>query len=214
MEPLASRRSCTAVRLLLLGFALTGLLGAGCMNLHKHALDKSTTAAPGEAVRLVTAWDNKMIFAPDTTRGGAMMPGIMGRMYLFGPDGGVPLEAKGGLIVDMYDHTLLTPGATPKLLEVWRIDPDSLKLLVKKDLFGVGYSIFLPWSTYRTDIQRVNLMIRYEPLQGAPLLTQSNPFSVDHSATREQQKNGQGIPMLPPISQAAPAPTSLGRPGS
>ena len=62
-----------------------------------------TPAKTGEAARLTVAWNNKIIYAPDPTRGGDPMPGLLTRVYLFGPDQTVPLVGNGELLVAVWD---------------------------------------------------------------------------------------------------------------
>ena len=67
-----------------------------------------------------------------------------------------------------------------------RIDKDTLKRLRKKDFIGEGYTIFLPWATYKPEITRVQLKARYEPSKGSPLYASSAPFTlnIDESAIK------------------------------
>jgi hypothetical protein len=125
---------------------------------------------------------------------------------LFGPEVGAPLVGDGSLIVDLYDLTPRGPGSEPVMLQEQRYDPETLKRFVKEDLFGMGYTIYLPWLTYRTDITQVNLILRYDPAKGQSLLHQSGALTVDHAATKELealQAKGKGPPMAQP--GAAPA---------
>ena len=142
-----------------------------------------TPAKDGQAARLTTAWNNQVLYAPDPTRGGAAMPGVLGRLYVFGPDEGIPLKGDGELIVDLWDHTPVRAGGEPKLLEVWRFDRVGLAKMTKRDIIGEGYSIFLPWSTYNVDIRQVHMIARYTSADGRVLMSAPASLSVDHSAT-------------------------------
>ena len=46
------------------------------------------------------------------------------------------------------------------------------------DLVGWGYSLFLPWATYKPEINRVHLKVRYLPLKGGPLYAASAPMTL------------------------------------
>src|SRR5262245_15908433 len=115
--------------------------------------------------RVVVRWLNEVRFAPDTTKGGQLTPGIVGRVYLFGQDVGVPLEGDGALHVELADASQ-TP---PKQLEQWDMDATTVRQLLRKDPFGQGYSIFLPWATFRPDLTRVEMKLAYQPKQGPTL---------------------------------------------
>jgi hypothetical protein len=110
-----------------------------------------------------------------------MMPGIVGRVYLFGKDIAFPLQADGSLYVELAE----IDNGQPKVLEQWSIDALTMAKLQRKDAIGAGYSLFLPWGTYRPDISHVQLRVAFQPakggtpLYGAPssvVLTRGDPF--------------------------------------
>jgi hypothetical protein len=129
------------------------------------------------------AWNNKVLFVPDPTKGGVPAPGLTGRLYLFGAMPDYPFIGDGSLVVDLFDDTP-RPGETPvqggKHIEQWRIDPVTLKRLAKKDTIGDGYTLFLPWGTYKPEIQKVHLITRYEPAKGNPIFASPNSLMLDH----------------------------------
>ena len=159
------------------------LLTSGCVG--KNFLHSGKGDAPTLS-KVATSWNNKVVYAPDPTRGGAPEPYLMGRMYLFGPGDGSIVAAAGSVIVDLFDATPRGPGTEPVMLEELRLDPETLRKLVKEDTFGKGYSLPFVWRTYRPDIAQVNMIVRFEPLKGQPLIHQSGNMAIDHSATRDQ----------------------------
>ncbi len=152
-------------------------------------------AKPGEAARLTAAFNNKVIYAPDPTRGGALMPGMLGRLYIFSTDEGVPIAPPGELLVDLYDNSPATNGGQPKLLEVWHIDAVSFAKFRKRDIIGEGYSLFLPWSTYHIDIKQVNMVVRFTGADGRVLLSPPEGLAIDHAATLQRAAEKIGVTM-------------------
>ena len=110
-----------------------------------------------------------------------MAPGLVGRIYLFGPDVGAPLVGDGSLVADLYDDTAgpAPKGARP--LEEWQFDRQTLKRLQRRDAIGWGYTVFLPWATCKPEITRVHLKVRYVPSKGTPLYAASSPMTLGDS---------------------------------
>ncbi len=152
-------------------------------------------AKPGEAARLTAAFNNKVIYAPDPTRGGALMPGMLGRLYIFSTDEGVPIAPPGELLVDLFDNSPAANGGQPKLLEVWHIDAASFAKFRKRDIIGEGYSLFLPWSTYHIDIKQVNMVVRFTGADGRVLLSPPEGLAIDHAATLQRAAEKIGVSM-------------------
>jgi hypothetical protein len=152
----------------------------------KPAVPPPPPAKVGEPARVVAAWDNKILYAPDPTKGGADQPGLQGRIYLMSPEGNGMMKGDGTLVVDLYDNTPKKSGGEPKLLEVWQFDKDSLVKLAKADTFGECYAVFLPWSTYNIDLKSVNMIARYTSGKGTPFLTSPESLSLDHTNTLQK----------------------------
>ena len=144
-----------------------------------------TDAPPVGPVHQVHAtWDNRVIVTPDAVNQGQPLPGIAGRLYLFGPDLGHPVKGNGKLTVDLFDANTPGPDGKPKMLERWNIDKDTLNRLLRKDIIGWGYTLFLPWQTYRPDIARVQMHVCYMPENGPPIY--APPAQVTLRADNEQ----------------------------
>ena len=131
---------------------------------------------PGIPCQVVATWEPKVRFASDPTHGGNLTPGLAGRVYLFGPEIGTPMTGDGSLVVDLFDET--DPGHPGVLLEEWRLDPVTFQRLLRADIIGWGYTVFLPWGTYKPEINRVHLKVRYEPAKGTPLYAHSAPMTL------------------------------------
>ncbi len=137
----------------------------------------------GAPCRVVVTWRQEVYFTPDPTRGGEPIPGIVGRLYLFGKDMGHPLGTSGSVIVDLYECHPSSP-SQPILLEEWRIDKETLARLMQRDGIGWGYTLFLPWSTYRPDRRHVQLRTRFEPEGGVPLYADIAPLQLRDESTK------------------------------
>jgi hypothetical protein len=150
--------------------ALPVLLSLGCVTTDSFV---HPPGKPGnEICQLVVTWNPEVVHTPDPAHAGSPTPGIAGRLYFFGPQIDCPRLGDGSLVVDLFDET--GPAAQKKELplEEWRIDRDTLKRLAKRDAVGWGYTLFLPWGTYRRDITHVQLRLRYDPVKGNPLYAQ------------------------------------------
>ncbi|MEZ6143148.1 MAG: hypothetical protein R3B84_21500 [Zavarzinella sp.] len=151
---------------------------------------------PDQAARVSVAWNNKVIYAPDPTRGGEDQPGLLARVYVFGVDETAPLRGNGSFVIDLFDQSP-KGGSSARLLEQWRIDAATASRFLRRDLIGEGYTLFLPWSTYHVDITRVNMIVRYTDLENRSLLAQPEVLNIDHSATLQKaaEKLGKKIPV-------------------
>src|SRR5262245_8887238 len=171
----------------LLAAVALAALAAGCVLLDRA--DDGKPPPPGVPCQVVTTWQNCVRFAPDPCHNGAPTPGLAGRLYLFGPKIGHPMTGDGSLVVDLYDET---KEGQSVVLEQWRLDPKSLEMLLRKDMIGWGYTLFLPWGQYRPDITRVRMRARYEPPKGAPIFCES--------AVTLAEENGVITPRSTPLS--------------
>jgi hypothetical protein len=177
---------------------------AGCVD---PSLLVKQAAPRTPACQVVARWFPEVATTPDPARGGMPVSGLVGRVYLFGQEVGAPLSGDGSLVVDLYDET---PGArpaeaTPVPLEEWRFDPETLKRLQRQDPVGWGYTLFLPWSTYRAEITHVRLMVRYLPTTGSALFSDSAPIVLRKDETVSWQNTDVPALRARPTGQASQA---------
>jgi len=211
MDSLLPRTTILTRRALLVGAALTALAPSGCFG--KYFSKKETPPVPAAGVpapsqdRLECVWDSNIRFGEDSKHGGAPMPALRGRAFLFGPDLNKPFIGDGSLIVDLYDCTPHRGSdAEPKMLEELRVDPGTLKnTFAQKDVVGEGYTIIFPWYTYRPDISHVNIIMRYTFADGKALMHQSGTFAVNHTDAQERMRRG--MPISSPAMRATNLPT-------
>src|SRR5205085_1168078 len=93
-----------------------------------------------------------------------------------------------------------TEGGASKLLEVWNLDPATLKKIEQKDYLGTGYTMALPWSTYRKDVQQVHMAVRYEPKTGQPIAWTGTPMTIDHGQAPQVTHTTTRKDMLGPVA--------------
>jgi hypothetical protein len=168
----------------------------------------STPAQPGQAARFTSAWDNKIVFAPDPTHGGEPVPGLVTRLWVFGADQSVPLDPDGEILVAMWDNAPKTNGGSPVLLEVWHIDRETAKKFIRPDIIGNGYSVFLPSQKYHIDLKQINVQVRYNGADGRNLVSATQTLALDHSATLQRAAEKLGLKGVkdPGASAELPAP--------
>jgi hypothetical protein len=168
------------------------VLAAGCVTLD---VTKARDIPCGVPVQAAVTWQTYVLFAADPTHEGASTPGLAGRLFLFGPQADMPLVAAGNVQVRLYNDE---PGAakTEAPLEIWNLDPDTLKGKLQRDAIGWGYSLLLPWGTYRPDLTHIRLTVRFEPTHGGPALYAQETRLALH---------GQGPPAVIATTTAAPA---------
>lgn len=138
--------------------------------------------APSNApASVVAAWSPKVTYTPDPANGGVPAPGIAGRVYLFGATPDFPMACDGAMTVEVFDDTPVQGQPSSVKLEVWQFDELTMKKLQKRDAVGMGYTIFLPWGSYRPDIKQVHLSLRFEPKNGNPVFAPTSTMTLEHS---------------------------------
>lgn len=158
----------------------------GCQTLDSWDLFSPTTdkTAPiGKPTEVGAIWQDGVDVQLDRNNGGLPIPGFAGRVFFMQAIPGKPGQGQtvlvdGSLLVMLYDDRPMQNGQ-PTQLETWTIKPEHLPMLIKKDLTGWGYSLWLPWHTYRPDIKNVRLVVQYLPKDGSqPLLGDPSPLRI------------------------------------
>lgn len=176
-------------------------LQAGCIS--PPALkSQPEPPVPSPVQQVHATWENFIFEVPDSVNNGAPLKGVAGRVYLFGADVGFPLRVRGEMTVDLSDATAVANGGVPVMLERWTFDPQTLDRLFKKDMIGGGYTLFLPWSSYKPEIRKVILQAKFTPEKGTPLYTPPATVSLQppESAPRLTQQT-----IRPIVKTAEPA---------
>ncbi len=128
----------------------------------------------GPVSQVKAMWESGVMTAQNSMDNGSPLVGLLGRLYFYGDEIGYARSCKGTITV--YAYEILPDGKTKKM-EGWEIDPAAMQKLGRKDMLGTRYTLFLPWSTYRPDIARVQLQVRFVPeTGGVPIF--STPTAV------------------------------------
>jgi hypothetical protein len=153
----------------------------------------------GPAVQVQSLWQGRIVTTADVVHKGGQLPGMAGRVFLFGPDlgpeneagsgRGHPVKGKGKLLVDLYEAT---PNAQPRLLEHYEFPNDVLNRLLRKDGIGWGYTVFLPWPEYRPETKRVQVRVSFEPDEGGALFAPPAQITL---------RNDSGPPVAPVVTE-------------
>lgn len=201
--------------------AIFAACGAGCVTTTTaQRIKESPTPAPNDSVHQVhAAWENRIVTNQDVTKNGATLLGIGGRVYLFGEEIGFPTLGDGAVVVELSDVGRLDQQGKPQLLERWEIDPNTLKRLARKDMIGWGYTLFLPWNTYRRDLTKVQMQVKYIPAKGTPLFSPPSVVALRDdtrlTVTRRQTIPGGIMPaaaIVPPPVTSPPVVPPAARP--
>lgn len=155
--------------LTLTGVLMCGL-SSGCVTLWPWTRHSEPGLPP---CQLVVHWHNEVGFAPDAAQDGKPVAGFAGRMYLLGPEVGIPLKADGTLTVTLYDPFTKDAEGNPTAMQNWILPAGQLATVEKTDIFGRGYTLFLPWAMYHPQIAAVQLRAKYTPKNGVPLFFDS-----------------------------------------
>jgi hypothetical protein len=179
-------------------------MAAGCVSL--ASLVPDTDAPPtGPICEVATWWNPQVVFSPDPTRHGTPIPGLAGRLYLFGENKGVSLSGEGSVVIDLFDPARADGQGGVMPVEEWKIDKDTLQRLQRRDAIGWGYTLFLPWSTYRPDFTKLTMRARFEPVKGEPIYSEVSLITMNTGLGNLAITSNQKI-LTPPPAGAAAAP--------
>jgi len=170
-------------------FAAVAVLSVGCMGLRR---DKRAEGAPAKAakagppaVQSLATW-HKHVKLGTNPASNQPIAGLSGRFYLFDATGGHPIIGDGKISVELFDDTRRDATSGSKMIEKWNIDAETFKQLAQRDALGNGYTLTLPWSTYKPEVAQVHLVVTYEPTTGTPLTTASQTITLEHDSPEAQ----------------------------
>jgi hypothetical protein len=148
--------------------ALLGALASGCVSSGQLTPDVGVSTT--RVSQVVSLWNNQVVAGVDPAHDGAPMYGLAGRVFLFGTEMREFVIADGNLVVELWATLPEQPQGPPVRLESWVIKKDLLNsACLAKDGCGQGYTMNLPWPSYRPDLKQVRLRMRYEPAKGLPV---------------------------------------------
>lgn len=184
---------------MLMGWMVAGLCLCtclGCQTLSSTDFtslweDKGTIGKPTEVGAI---WQDGVDVQLDAQRGGMPIPGFAGRIFFMQTKTGKfgnSVLVNGTLQVLLYDDRPQQNPAQPVPLETWTILPEHLEALVKKDITGWGYSIWLPWNTFDRSVQTVTMTVKYTGRDGTKLT--GEPIQIH---IRDANRGGMPRPTL------------------
>jgi hypothetical protein len=169
------------------------VLTCGCVAIDRNPLDPVAAPAAGSPCQIVATWQPQVYTTHDPAHNGADTPTLVGRVYLFGPEIKYPMPGDGALVVDLYEAAAASAAAAVPL-EEYRYDSATLRKFLRRDAIGWGYTVPFMWSTYRPDVTRVQMKVRFEPTKGTPLYAENASMAIDNP----------GLPITGPVvSQSA-----------
>src|SRR5439155_23576984 len=103
-----------ATCLLPCALGLSGCVGTGSF------LNLGGEAPNSVPCQVVATWNPGVVYTPDPAHDGAETPGLVGRIYIFGPEISCPLASDGTMVVDLYDDTTGPAAKDARPLEEWQ----------------------------------------------------------------------------------------------
>jgi hypothetical protein len=153
------------------GIALAlACLATGCETTSQWFSATGGGALPsGPPQHMEAIWTKGVQWVADPTKNMQPGPVLACRLYFFaGDDVKYTSTVDGTLTVDLYDDSGRSSGQPSKHMEEWVFKGDALKSQLQKDAWlGQGYTIGLPWPSYRADIKEVHLTLKFEPADGS-----------------------------------------------
>jgi hypothetical protein len=163
----------------------------------------TTPAKPGVPVaQLVSNWSREVQLGTNPVNN-TPMPAIVGRVYLFDKQL-KPVDSDGSLTVELYDDTNRRIGKPSQKLEEWVLHQEQLEKLKSKDpLIGTGYSLALPWPSFKPEVTQIHMVVHYTPRSGQALtladqvmtLQQSTQAILSRQAPAETHVNVTALPI-------------------
>jgi hypothetical protein len=179
----------------LLGVLAGGLLlCGGCAATSGSLLPTSDGPPAGKVAQVSALWHNEIIHSPDQANKGEMIPGLAGKIYLFGPNSGQPLASNGMLIVDLYDPTRKGSDGGPVLVSHWELTKEMQAKCLQHDMIGWGYVMLLPWLEYRPEMKEVVVKVHYAEPKALPIY--SEPTKIAFSSVQDYQSTLSKQPVL------------------
>ncbi|MFO0813193.1 MAG: hypothetical protein U0796_08245 [Gemmatales bacterium] len=170
------------------------LLGSGCQTLSETSFfgfgeEKAPTGKPTEVVAF---WQEGVDVQLDPRQGGVPIPGFSGRVLFHHQKPGKPAETvavTGTLLISLYDDRPHQGPAQP--LETWKILPEHMPQLMRKDLSGWGYALWLPWNTYNPNMRSCRLTVEFTTADGNVLRSEPTPILI-----QDARRGGMPKPQL------------------
>ncbi len=148
----------------------------------QHTVKEAVAPAKhAPATEFVCGWQNRLASLPDPTKGGTMIPGLVGQAFIFTAEL-KPAEIDGELTITMNDATTRRPGVPAMRPEVYHFTKDVARRLVTNDeRFGRSLVLFLPWPEAWRDVDHLYIQARYDQPEGNTLYAMPTSVTIDFS---------------------------------
>ncbi|MBL8822851.1 MAG: hypothetical protein JNJ77_09715 [Planctomycetia bacterium] len=181
---------------------LTLAMLAGCKTFSDTdftSLWEEKKAPCGTPNELIAFWQEGVDVQLMAHQGGMPSPGFAGRVIFQQQKPGKPAETiavNGTLIVRMYEDKPLQGGQLQPL-ETWTILPEHLPMLMRKDLSGWGYSLWLPWNTYNNALRSVRMTVEYQGNDGTKLMGTPMQIQIQDAHRMNEKKPELSVQRVP-----------------
>ena len=141
------------------------------------------------ACRLAARWEPTVRYTQDPMNNGAPLPGIAGRVYLMRAGSEITtLVGNGSLTIELFDEAQPPGPQGPAPVYHWSFDAGTLQKLLRRDVVGWGYTLFLPCLPLRTDIANASIKVRYDQDKCLPLFAEPAKYSLSNGADAAVQQ--------------------------
>lgn len=174
-------------------FLISLTILAGCKTFSDTeftSLWEEKKAPLGQPTELIAFWQDGVDVQLMAHQGGMPSPGFAGRVIFQQQKPGKPAETvavNGTLIVRMFEDKPLQGGQLQPL-ETWTILPEHLPMMMRKDLSGWGYSLWLPWNTYNNTLRNVRMTVEYQGNDGTRLVGTPMQIQIQDPSRMHQSK--------------------------
>ena len=165
------------------------LLAPGCRSVpNRSSVAQSEKPAETDRVsRPVALWSEAAL-----RRGNVpVAQGFTAKVYLYGPDSERPVAGRGKMTVYAYDDSAVRQASAeergPKPDSSWEFKEAELHGLLRKDLIGWYYPLWLQYGPPAAGERRCTLILCFTPASGSPVLTE--PSLVTLPAIRPAGQN-------------------------
>ena len=164
-------------------------MAAGCRSVpNRSSTAQSEKPAETERVsRAVALWSEAALRQGNVP----IAQGFTAKVYLYGPDSDRPVAGRGKVTVYAYDDSRVRQAGaeepSPKPDRSWEFKEAELNRLVRKDLIGWYYPLWLQYGPPAASERRCTLILCFTPASGSPVLTE--PSLVTLPAIRPASQN-------------------------
>lgn len=164
--PLRQGTSGKSLRPLLAGCLICLMCGCTVFDLKKRIpwMDSDQVTAP---TRMTTLWTNTIL----NQSGKKGVRGFGGRIMFHGKDNEKPIRVEGVLTVYAFDETTRA-SSVPERKFVFTAE--QFEKHYSQSKLGHSYSVWLPWDEVGGAPRRINLLARFEPVDGAMVMSENS----------------------------------------